>query len=205
MDRLRDRQMRVSKAPRRRTEARPSSQETATSSLNDTTSARRYARALIETATNTRVVRDDLVAIAQTLRSNPALMQALSNPGVPVPNKRAIFASVFSGLQAPLPRLFDLLIDGARMELVPEIVHCYRDEWNSRNNVHIARVVCALPLDDDARRSIQTAIEAAVAGSVEMETSLDPALVGGLKVEVDGYLFDGSVKARLKALRQHLL
>ena len=38
-----------------------------------------------------------------------------------------------------------------------------------------------------------------------METSVDPSLVGGLKVEVDGHMYDGSVKARLRALRQHLL
>jgi F0F1-type ATP synthase delta subunit len=38
-----------------------------------------------------------------------------------------------------------------------------------------------------------------------METTIDASLVGGLKVEVDGHLFDGTVKARLKALREHLL
>jgi F-type H+-transporting ATPase subunit delta len=172
--------------------------------LNDTQSARRYARALIETATDTQAVRDDLAAVARTLRSTPALLQALANPGVPVASKKDIFTAVFSGLAAPLPRLFDLLIEGARIELVQEIARRYRDEWNARNNVHAARVVSAFPLDDDAGASIRNAIEVAVAGAVEMETSIDPALVGGLKVEVDGYMFDGSVKARLQALRRHL-
>ena len=173
--------------------------------MNDTKSARRYARAIIETATNTLAVRDELIAVANALESNPALKAALSNPGVPAANKKAIFAGVFSGLTAPLPRLFDMLIDAARMELTHEIVRRYSDEWNGRNNVHAARVVSALPLDDEASQSIRKAIETAVAGSVEMETSVDPGLVGGLKVEVDGYMFDGTVKARLKALRQHLL
>ncbi|MEO8499297.1 MAG: ATP synthase F1 subunit delta [Vicinamibacteria bacterium] len=173
--------------------------------MNETKSARRYARAIIETATNTQAVRDELMAVASTLESNPALRTALTNPGVPTANKKAIFAGVFSGLTAPLPRLFDMLIDGARMESLQEIVSRYRDEWNSRNNVHAAKVVSAVPLDDEASQSIRKAIETAVAGSVEMEVSVDPALVGGLKVEVDGYMFDGTVKARLKALRQHLL
>ena len=173
--------------------------------MNDNKSARRYARAIIETATNTQAVRDELSAVANTLESNPALHAALSNPGVPPANKKAIFAGVFSGLTPPLPRLFELLIDGARMELIHEIVRRYRDEWNARNNVHAARVVSAIPLDEEASRSVQRALDAAVSGTVEMETSVDPTLVGGLKVEVDGYMFDGTVKARLKALRQHLL
>ncbi len=173
--------------------------------MNDTKSARRYARAIIETATDTLAVRDELAAIASTLKTNPALFEALSNPAVPVATKKSIVAAIFTGLSAPLPRLFDMLIDGSRIELFPDIAHRYRDEWNERNNVHAARVVSALPMDAETTEAIRRAIETAVSGTVQMETSVDSTLVGGLKVEVDGHLFDGSVKARLQALRRHLV
>ena len=173
--------------------------------MNDIQSARRYARAIIETATNPRAVRDELIAIAQTLKSNAALQEALANPGVPAANKKAVFSTVFHGLSAPLPRLFEMLIDGSRVSLIHEIVHRYREEWNGRNNVHRAKVITAMPLDPDESLRVQRAIEAAVSGTVEMETAVDAALIGGLKVEVDGHMFDGTVKARLQALRQHLL
>jgi F-type H+-transporting ATPase subunit delta len=173
--------------------------------LNDTQSARRYARAIIETAADPRAVRDELMAVLDTLRTNPTLREALANPGVPPTNKKAIFFAVFQGLSSPLPRLFEMLIDGARVELFREIVQRYRAEWNARNNVHSARVVTAMPLGEEESESVRKAIETAVSGLVEMDISTDPALVGGLKVEVDGHLFDGSVKGRLQALRQHLL
>lgn len=173
--------------------------------MNYSQSARRYARAIIETATDTRAVRDELLAIDATLKANPALLEALSNPAVPSANKKAIFASVFEAPAAPIPRLFEMLIDGARVELIHEIVKRYRDEWNARNNVHAARVTTAIALDDESGKRVRAAIATAVSGAVEMETTIDASLVGGLKVEVDGYLFDGTVKARLKALRQHLL
>jgi len=148
---------------------------------------------------------DDAGQVIKALKANPALMEALSNPGVPAANKKAICSAVFTGLSSPVPRLFEMLIEASRIELIHEIVHRYRTEWNARNNVHSARVVSALTLDDEARQGLKAAIETAVSGSVEMETSTDASLVGGLKVEVDGHLFDGTVKARLKALRQHLL
>ncbi|MBK5255571.1 MAG: ATP synthase F1 subunit delta [Vicinamibacteria bacterium] len=173
--------------------------------MNDSQSARRYAHAIIETATETRAVRDELAAISGTLNATPALLEALSNPGVPSANKKAVVTAIFQGLSSPLPRLMDMLIDASRVELIHEIAHRYRDEWNAKNNVHAARVTAALELDDDARDRVRRAIEKAVSGSVEMEITTDPSLVGGLKVEVDGHLFDGTVKARLKALRQHLL
>ena len=173
--------------------------------MNNTKSARRYARAIIETATNTLAVRDELVAVSGTLKTNPALLEALLNPGVPAANKKAIFSAVFQDLSSPLPRLFEMLIDASRVDLIHEIVRLYRHEWNLLNNVHAARVVTAIAFDDEAVQTVRKAIEAAVSGSVEMETRIDPSLQGGLKVEVDGHMFDGSVKARLKALRQHLL
>lgn len=98
-----------------------------------------------------------------------------------------------------------MLIEASKVELIPEIALRYREEWNERHNVHAATVITAIDLDPDARERVRKAIEAAVSGSVELDVRIDPALVGGLKVEVDGHLFDGSVKARLEALRQHLL
>jgi len=173
--------------------------------LNDSQSARRYARAIIETAANTQAVREELTGIVAVFKVNPALLESLSNPGIPAPNKKAIVAGVFPGLSAPLPRLFEMLIDAARVALLPEIAMRYRNEWNSRNNVHAAKVVTAMALDEASADSVKKAIERAVSGTVEMETRVDSSLVGGLKVEVDGHLFDGTVKARLKALRQQLL
>lgn len=150
-------------------------------------------------------MRTDLATISATFKANPALLEALCNPGVPLANKKAIVGAVFQGSSAPLPRLLDMLIDASRAELIHQIAQRYREEWNTRNNVHAAKVTAALQLDPDAAARVKSAIEAAVGGGVEMETAIDPALVGGLKVEVDGHLFDGSVRARLKALRQHLL
>jgi F-type H+-transporting ATPase subunit delta len=173
--------------------------------LNDHTSARRYARAIIETTVDSRAVRDELIAMSSALRATAGLQDALVNPGVPVANKKAIAAAAFSGLTAPLPRLLEMLIDAARVELLHEIARKYVQEWNAQNNVHAAKVVTAMPLDDDGKAAIKSAIETAVSGAVEMETAIDPALVGGVKVEVDGHLFDGSVRARLKALREQLL
>ena len=173
--------------------------------MNDSTSARRYARAIIETATDTLAVRDQLVAISGALKANRALFDALANPGVPAANKKAMTTAVFQDLSLPLPRLLEMLIDASRTELIHEIARRYRDEWNARNNVHAAVVTTAIELDDEGTERVRQAIEKAVSGPVEMTVSTDASLVGGLKVEVDGHLFDGTVKARLKALRQHLL
>ena len=106
--------------------------------MNDTQSARRYARAIIETAADPRAVLDELMAISGALKANPALREALANPAVPPANKKAIFFAVFQGLSSPLPRLFEMLIDGARVELFREIVQRYHAESNAWNYVHTA-------------------------------------------------------------------
>jgi F-type H+-transporting ATPase subunit delta len=173
--------------------------------LTATQSARRYARAVLETAPAPATVRDELRAIAATLRSNGELFDALAHPALPAEKKKAIVTATFRDMSAPLPKLFDLLIERGRTHLIPEIAVQYKKAWDAANNVHEARVTTSHPIDDAGLADIRRALETAVQGSVEIETRIDQALVGGIRVEVDGRIFDGSVRARLQALRHTLL
>jgi F-type H+-transporting ATPase subunit delta len=173
--------------------------------VTSTQSARRYARALLETAADPAAVRDDLHALAASFKDHPSLADALAHPAVAAEQKKAIVTSVYANLASPLPKLLDLLIERGRMALVPEIAVQYRAAWNEANNVHPARVIAAQDLDADSVAAVKSALETAVKGTVEIRTATDPSLIGGLKVEIDGTIYDGSAKARLGALRKSLV
>lgn len=173
--------------------------------MTATQSARRYAKAIFETAPNTASVRTDLDAIRSALLQNPSLLEALTHPAVSAEKKKAIARDVFATASAPLPRLFEMLIDSGKAGLLPEIATQYKTTWNKANNVHPARVTSSAPLDDAAAIAVKQSLERALGGTVELTTHIDPSIIGGIKVDVDGTIYDGSVKARLQALRRSLL
>ena len=67
-----------------------------------------------------------------------------------------------------------------------------------------AEVVSVSPLEAGQMASVQKALEKATGLGIEVRPKVDPAILGGLLVRVGGQSYDGTVRARLKALRERL-
>jgi F-type H+-transporting ATPase subunit delta len=67
-----------------------------------------------------------------------------------------------------------------------------------------ARVTAAAPLDDAQRERLQRALIARTGRSVELEVTVDPALIGGAVATVGNVVFDGSLRTQLHQLHDTL-
>jgi len=169
---------------------------------------RRYARALLDVTLqkyDPERVRNDLRDAAATLEGHPELMRSLSQPGVPVERKRRLISALWGERVAePVIRLMTLLVERGRIAQLPEIAESYSALWNARRHVATAEVISVGPLEAGQMASVQKALEKATGLGVEMRPRVDPAILGGLLVRVGGRSYDGTVRARLKALRERL-
>lgn len=169
--------------------------------------ARRYARALLDVARekgDPAPLRKELEAVASAFAGQPELRAALTHPALSVEKKKALVAAVFKSDTELLGRLLALLAGADRLELLPAIAASYAAQLNSQQNVAAAEAVSAVPLGDDQRAALEAALEKATGMGIELKTSVDRALLGGLLVKIGGRHFDGSVRGRLKALRERL-
>jgi F-type H+-transporting ATPase subunit delta len=171
--------------------------------------ARRYARALLDLATQAgdpAALREDLRSARVVLASEPRLAGLLASPALATDARKRLLGAVFAerGASALLVRLLELLAERRRMELLPAIVDAYGALWNAQRGVASAEAVSARPLAEDERRALVAALEKTTGLGIELETREDPSLLGGLLVRVAGRSYDGSVRARLRALRARL-
>ena len=67
-----------------------------------------------------------------------------------------------------------------------------------------ARVIAAAPLDDAQRARLERAHAARTGRNVELEISVDPALIGGAVATIGNVVFDGSLRTQLSQLRETL-
>ncbi|HUB87429.1 MAG TPA: F0F1 ATP synthase subunit delta [Verrucomicrobiae bacterium] len=67
---------------------------------------------------------------------------------------------------------------------------------------HAARVESAAPLPPDFQNEAATRIKNKYGPGVSISFGANPALIGGLRIQVGSDLYDGSIKARLKKLEQ---
>ena len=68
----------------------------------------------------------------------------------------------------------------------------------------IARVVSAKPLTDSQNEYIKDLISRKINTEVEIKVVVEPELIGGFYIVVDGHFYDGTVRTKLKDMKQSL-
>jgi F-type H+-transporting ATPase subunit delta len=151
-------------------------------------------------------LRTELSEAVTVLHAHPELLEALSHPGVSAEQRKQVVGSLWGerGASKLFMRLLALLAERARVELLPAIADAFGKQWNAHRGVVSAQAVSAVELDDAQTTALASAIKAAAGREVELETRVDPGVLGGLRVLMDGRTYDGTVRARLKALREQL-
>lgn len=69
-------------------------------------------------------------------------------------------------------------------------------------NTAVAVVTTAVALTQDQERSLLSALQKRTGKTVTLKTVIDKELLGGIKVEIDGEILDGSLKNNLKRARE---
>jgi F-type H+-transporting ATPase subunit delta len=173
--------------------------------------ARRYARALFDVAQQQQgdceALRREIREAVALLGSHKELRAALEHPALSTEAKRKLVEAVWApGRTSPLlARLMALLADKGRIGLLAAIDESFGALWNAHRGVVAAEAVSAVPLDEAQTRAVTEALRKATGKEVELQTRADPALQGGILVRMAGMTYDGTVRGRLRALRQRLV
>ena len=172
-------------------------------------SAARYARALFDVAlkeSDPVQIERDLASFAGLLSSNAELHGALTNPAVPVSAKRRIAEAVGTRLHVAPPalKLLALLADRDRLGMVPDLLAVYRERLMEHEQVVRAEVTTAAPMPPERVAQIEQRLAALTGRKVNMTTSVDPAIIGGVVTRIGSTVYDGSIATQLAKLKEKL-
>ena len=172
-------------------------------------SAARYARALFDVAlkeSDPAQVGLDLGTFAGLMSSNAELHGALTNPAVPTAAKRDIVNTLATRLNAaaPLKKLLALLAERDRLVLVPDLLDVYRERLMEHQQVVRAEVTTAAPLDAARAAQLQQRLAQATGRKVDITTSVDPSIIGGVVARIGGTVYDGSIATQLQKMKEKL-
>lgn len=170
--------------------------------------ARRYAEAIVDLAreNHTFDVWDrDLGKLAGALR-NADLATFVSNPSIPVAEKRKALGMVLGGDQPhkETENLVRLLLERHRIQDLPAIYDLFSEAWLKEQGIALAYVTTAEPVTPEDERAIREQLRKITGKKIELRLSVDPSLIGGMVARIGDTLIDGSVQSKLRALRQRL-
>lgn len=172
-----------------------------------TTIARPYAEAAFEIArdANALAAWSDMLAFAAGVVRDPKVAAALDNPRLGAPQKQTLLLDVAGDRLSEEGRNFvRVLVDADRVTLLPEIAGLFDALKDGAEGTAKAEIESAFPLDDTQLAELRSALERRFGKRVEPTVRVNPELIGGARVTVGDSVIDGSVQAKLSALRTGL-
>lgn len=165
---------------------------------------RLYAKAILDLAEEqgkADELLEELTELARYLEGHPELEELFGSPLVEEEARGRTIEKVFRG------RATDLLVDAlqvihrkGRLGSLRAIAEAYRQELRDRRGMVDATVRTAVPLTEGLRARLTESLAAYTSRTPFLIERVDPAVIGGLVVEVSGTKIDTSVASRLKGL-----
>lgn len=147
----------------------------------------------------------DLASVVELLNSNDDLKRLWMHPVVSLADKQAMVRQLLQGKVQPFTlNLLMLLFDKKRGMLIEQVQKAFRDRFNATRRRATVTVTSALPLDEGTTSELRQLLSKQLEKEVQMETAVDPALIGGLVLRVEDQVIDNSIRGRLEALRHSL-
>ena len=165
-----------------------------------------YGQSLYDLAAEenlTEKILGEMETVRGILRENPDYITLLSEPSVPKNERLTLVDQAFDGsLEAYHLNFIKILIEKG---LLREYSACYkrfRKSYNEAHGIADALVTTAVKLSDAQLSQLREKLEKISGKKVVLEQKTDPDILGGVRVDLEGQLFDGSVKGRLSELRR---
>jgi len=170
---------------------------------------RRYAKALVELAVEQQAVDrygEELATVNAVLDREELLRQLLESPTLAQEKKAAMLTdlAVALDLSAKMRDFLGLVLSKGRIGYLSQIEDTYRRLADELSGVLRARITSAVELDAAQQQAIGASLEKQTGKKVALNVSVDPQLIGGVKAEIGGRLFDGSVRTQLQRIEESL-
>lgn len=170
--------------------------------------SRRYTKALFQLAREARQEEK----IGQEIESflgaytNPLLQTVLVNPAFRIDNRKRTLIEVANRLQLSLLAIHFLLLllERDRLAYLPSIAALYRRFLNEAQGRLEAKVVSASSLEPVNVDRLREVLHGISGKEIVLQQETDPALIGGLFVEFEGKVYDGSVRTQLERMKQRI-
>jgi F-type H+-transporting ATPase subunit delta len=167
-----------------------------------------YAAGVFETVSTEELeeIEDQLFRFTRTVESSRELRSALGDRDLPISVRQSIIVDLIGGQTLPATqRLAAYAIRGGRARDIVGTLDAVVVEAARARGWRVARVSSAEEVDDPQRQGLGEALAHLTGSPVELQVTIDPALLGGVVVQVGDLLVDGSARHRLNQLKEHLL
>ena len=172
--------------------------------MTQATLARPYARAAFSVASEQSALSawSDALAFAARIAADPQVAALLGDPRLTA--EAAVTLLSPDAAAQDFDGFLRLLFDNHRLPLLPEITGLYDALRFEAEHVVKATITAAEALPASEIETLKAALRRRFGREVEVDTAVDPALIGGVLIDAGDVVIDGSLRGKLERLQAAL-
>lgn len=169
----------------------------------------RYAESLFDLAKEENKVTqylDDIKLVGEVLDSDPQIVQFFNHVLIENDKKIQLLDQSFKGnVDQYVLNFLKLLVQSRRIRYIDDIVKSYIKLSNQYLGIEEGMIYTPYELTDQQIQDIEKAISQKESKKVTLKVSIDPSLLGGIKVQISNRIYDGTIKNKVEMLKKELL
>lgn len=169
----------------------------------------RYAESLFDLAKEENKVTqylDDIKLVGEVLDSDPQIVQFFNHVLIENDKKIQLLYQSFKGnVDQYVLNFLKLLVQSRRIRYIDDIVKSYINLSNQYLGIEEGMIYTPYELTDQQIQDIEKAISQKENKKVTLKVSIDPSLLGGIKVQIANRIYDGTIKNKVEMLKKELL
>ena len=178
--------------------------------MNNPRLAARYAKSLLDLAEEQgqlESVYEDMKSLASLARQNPQFVSFLKSPVMTAEKKQSVLDEVLAGRIHDLThRFIQLLLKKTREANLPEMAKAFIQQYNKIKGIYPVKITTALPLSAEMEDVILEKIRRNPEfQNIELNSVVDPSLIGGFKLQLGDQLVDASILHDLQDVGKQFL
>ena len=146
-----------------------------------------------------------LQQVLEIMQANPAYFQIMTTPRISGQEKKALLEDSMGQQLDPLVLNFlKVLVDQRRFDQLFAIGEVVQSQLLESLGILRATAVTAYPLSEQEQEKLRIRLGEMTHKTIRLTCREDPSLLGGIRLEMEGKVLDGSVKAKLQDLERSL-
>ena len=170
--------------------------------------AREYGEGLFELAQDEQlldVIGEQMNVLRDVFKANPEFIRLLESHALTKAERLDVADRTFRGqAHIYLLNFIKILIERGALDAFSDCAAHYHARYCETMGIAEADVVSASALDERQKNALIEKLSQMSGKTVRLRVSIDPSVIGGLRVDMNGHRYDNTISHRLDLMRRRL-
>lgn len=149
---------------------------------------------------------EEVRAVAVSLEENPDFLPTIKHPDLSMEDRQKLISKIYSGkLSEDMMGFLDVLVRKNRIGDLEKILEYFDDRAKDVKQIGVVNVQTPVELSASEKEKVEARVlEVTDYASLEVNYTVDPALLGGMVIRIGDQILDNSIRSKLEAMSRNL-